>query len=220
MWRGAAVPRGQRHARGSRGWPNLSPPPYPIPFPGAAGPRFAPAAFLLPPGRAGVGVSGPGWVPGAPCHPAGARSPGVYNLSPGRTCGEEQSPASPPAARSGLGVAQHPWGHPASPSPPSRGKEVQKKKKKKRLLTYLVACFVRFLQPHAPLVVELDAEVGAAVGVFLHPPEKLLQLPPQRRVLLPPFGVAAPCRSLWGDKGVSTALGWGETWLNHPLSPP
>uniref|UniRef100_A0A8C0FPP1 Uncharacterized protein n=1 Tax=Bubo bubo TaxID=30461 RepID=A0A8C0FPP1_BUBBB len=56
-----------------------------------------------------------------------------------------------------------------------------------RLLTYLVACFVRFLQPHAPLVVELDAEVGAAVGVFLHPPEKLLQLPPQRRVLLPPF---------------------------------
>lgn len=58
------------------------------------------------------------------------------------------------------------------------------------LLTYLVASFVGFLQPHPPLVVELDAEARAAVSVFPHPAEELLELPTQGGVLLASLGVA------------------------------
>lgn len=43
-------------------------------------------------------------------------------------------------------------------------------------LTNLVVRFLGFLQPDAPLVVEFDADVRAAVRVFPHPAEKLLEL--------------------------------------------
>lgn len=54
------------------------------------------------------------------------------------------------------------------------------------MLTYLVACFVRLLHEHPPLVVVLHGHAAAAVGVFARPAEELLQLAAQRRV-----GVAA-----------------------------
>lgn len=47
------------------------------------------------------------------------------------------------------------------------------------MLTYLVACFVGFLHQHSPLVVQLHGHAAAAVGVFPHPAEELLQLPAQ-----------------------------------------
>lgn len=47
------------------------------------------------------------------------------------------------------------------------------------MLTYLVASFVRFLHQHSPLVVQLHGHAAAAVGVFPHPAEELLQLPAQ-----------------------------------------
>lgn len=47
------------------------------------------------------------------------------------------------------------------------------------MLTYLVASFVGFLHQHPPLVVQLHGHAAAAVGVFPHPAEELLQLPAQ-----------------------------------------
>lgn len=47
------------------------------------------------------------------------------------------------------------------------------------MLTYLVASFVGFLHQHPPLVVQLHGHAAAAVGVFAHPAEELLQLPAQ-----------------------------------------
>lgn len=47
------------------------------------------------------------------------------------------------------------------------------------MLTYLVASFVGFLHQHPPLVVQLHGHAAAAVRVFAHPAEELLQLPPQ-----------------------------------------
>lgn len=54
------------------------------------------------------------------------------------------------------------------------------------MLTYLVASFVGLLHQHSPLVVQLHGHAAAAVGVFAHPAEKLLQLSAQGGV-----GVAA-----------------------------
>lgn len=53
------------------------------------------------------------------------------------------------------------------------------------MLTYLVASFVGFLHQHSPLVVQLHGHAAAAVGVFPHPAEKLLQLPAQGGVGVP-----------------------------------
>lgn len=50
------------------------------------------------------------------------------------------------------------------------------------MLTYLVASFVGFLHQHSPLVVQLHGHAAAAVGVFPHPAEELLQLPAQSGV--------------------------------------
>lgn len=47
------------------------------------------------------------------------------------------------------------------------------------MLTYLVASFVGLLHQHPPLVVQLHGHAAAAVGMFTHPAEELLQLPPQ-----------------------------------------
>lgn len=63
---------------------------------------------------------------------------------------------------------------------------------KENLLTYLVACFVGFLQPDPPLIIKFDAHTAATVGVFAHPAEELLQVPPQRGVLLPCLRVTWP----------------------------
>ena len=58
------------------------------------------------------------------------------------------------------------------------------------MLTYLVACFMGFLHQHSPLVVQLHGHAAAAVGVFPHPAEELLQLPAQGGVGVPAgFGV-------------------------------
>lgn len=53
------------------------------------------------------------------------------------------------------------------------------------MLTYLVASFVGFLHQHSPLVVQLHGHAAAAVGVFPHPAEELLQLPAQGGVGVP-----------------------------------
>lgn len=59
------------------------------------------------------------------------------------------------------------------------------------MLTYLVASFVGFLHQHSPLVVQLHGHAAAAVGVFPHPAEELLQLPAQGGVGVPAgLGVA------------------------------
>lgn len=50
---------------------------------------------------------------------------------------------------------------------------------RRAMLTYLVASFVGFLHQHPPLVVQLHGHAAAAVGMFAHPAEKLLQFPPQ-----------------------------------------
>lgn len=47
------------------------------------------------------------------------------------------------------------------------------------MLTYLVASFVGFLHEHSPLVVKLHGHAAAAVGMFPHPAEELLQLSTQ-----------------------------------------
>lgn len=57
---------------------------------------------------------------------------------------------------------------------------------------YLISGFVRFLQPDPPLVIQLDAHATAAVGPLADPTKELLQVPPQRGVLLPLLGVARP----------------------------
>lgn len=68
------------------------------------------------------------------------------------------------------------------------------------MLTYLVASFVGFLHQHPPLVVQLHGHAAAAVRVFAHPPEELLQLPAQGGVGVGAgLGVAgARHESLWG----------------------
>lgn len=68
------------------------------------------------------------------------------------------------------------------------------------MLTYLVASFVGLLHQHPPLVVQLHGHAAAAVGVFAHPAEELLQLPPQGGVGVGAgLGVAgARHQSLWG----------------------
>lgn len=68
------------------------------------------------------------------------------------------------------------------------------------MLTYLVASFVGFLHQHPPLVVQLHGHAAAAVRVFAHPAEELLQLPPQGGVGVGAgLGVAgARQESLWG----------------------
>lgn len=52
-------------------------------------------------------------------------------------------------------------------------------------LENLVADFVGFLHQHSPLVVELHGHAAAAVGVFPHPAEELLELPAQGGVGVP-----------------------------------
>lgn len=73
-------------------------------------------------------------------------------------------------------------------------------------LTYLLARFLRFLQPHPPLIVQFHRHAAAAVGVLADPAEELLEFPPQRGVLLAALRIArAALQLLWeetgGDKG-------------------
>lgn len=192
--------------------PNPHPPDHPLRPPLAAGCGAAAAApcpgclLLAPPRRSAAAGTGRARVT-----PGGRRAPRALlpALGPaGATTYRRVEPAerAEPGFEATPGERLRGCGDPplfpSSPTSlrfPSPCRRKEGEKKCERLLTYLVACFVRFLQPHAPLVVQLDAEVGAAVGVLLHPPEKLLQLPPQRRVLLAPLGVAAPRRPLCGD---------------------
>ncbi|KPP66977.1 hypothetical protein Z043_114475 [Scleropages formosus] len=70
-------------------------------------------------------------------------------------------------------------------------------------LTYLVARFVGLLQPDTPLVVQLDAHATAAVGVLAYPAKELLELPPERGVLLTRLGLTGPTQQplCQGDQG-------------------
>ncbi len=80
------------------------------------------------------------------------------------------------------------------------------------LLTYLVARFVRFLQPHPPLIVQFDWHAAAAVRVLADPAEELLEFPPQGGVLLTGFRITrAALQPLWEGRGVRGGGGGGET---------
>lgn len=59
-----------------------------------------------------------------------------------------------------------------------------------KLLTYLEALSVGFLQPRPPLVVQFDGHGAAARCVLAGPPEELLELLPQGGVLLAGLQVA------------------------------
>lgn len=196
---GTVLLGGPWHRHRPQGAAKASPSSPPQQNPPAAGCRAAPSSghCCAPPQCAvvaGTGRAAPGglWAPGAvlpALSPAGATT--YRRVEPAERAG--------PCFEATLGEGDAGGIH-----SPAVGR-----KKCERLLTYLVACFVGFLQPHAPLIVQLDAEVGAAVGVLLHPPEELLQLPPQRRVLLASLGVAAPSRALCGDRegrGLRAAL--------------
>lgn len=89
-------------------------------------------------------------------------------------------------------------------------------------LTYLLARFLRFLQPHPPLIVQFHRHAAAAVGVLADPAEELLEFPPQRGVLLAALRVArAALQLLWEETGrgetkeVRRCAGevWAQVWL-------
>lgn len=82
------------------------------------------------------------------------------------------------------------------------------KEENAEVLTYLVPCFVRFLQRDPPLIIHFDAQVGTAIvaPVLSHPPKELLELPPQRVVVFPGLGLTDPGRPPW------EAEEEGENW--------
>lgn len=55
---------------------------------------------------------------------------------------------------------------------------------KEILLTYLAARSACFLQPHPPLVVQLDGHAAAAGRLLTDPTQELLEFPPQGGVQL------------------------------------
>lgn len=75
-------------------------------------------------------------------------------------------------------------------------------KKREILLTYLVARFMRFLEPHPPLIVQFDGHAAAAIRVFADPAEELLEFSPQSGVLLAGLGfTGAAQQTIWGRQG-------------------
>lgn len=70
-----------------------------------------------------------------------------------------------------------------------------------KMLTYLLAHPVGFLQPRPPLVVQFDGHGAAARDILADPPEELLELPPQGGVV--PAGLLvtrARLQLIWGRK--------------------
>lgn len=79
-----------------------------------------------------------------------------------------------------------------------------------KLLTYLVAHPVGFLQPRPPLIVQFDGHGAAARCVLAGPPEELLELPPQGGVLLAGLQVTWASLQLTWRRKRGRKSRWGE----------
>lgn len=75
----------------------------------------------------------------------------------------------------------------------------------KRQITYLLPCFLWFLQPHPPLVIQFDWHAAAAGCMLADPADELLEFPPQGGALLSGLGIArATLQPLWERRGETT----------------